>query len=272
MLSPALTEKEQKYSQTGQETLAVVYGAERFHLYLLGSTFTIITDHEPLLGMWKSPKPTTARIERCRLRLMPYEMTSQYWPGRDELNPADYTSRHSHTRARSENAAEAYVNYVSKNAVPKAMAFDEVREVAQQDSQLQKVMCAIQTGRWLEADLRDFSKFKEELIVIHATHGVILRHQRLVIPPSLHRRVVDIDHQLHQGIVKTKQRILENAWFSGIDKKVNETVKSCIFPPNLLALVKTSENLFVQPSSLKAHGLILQMTLLVRFRLVTTCL
>ena len=50
------------------------------------------------------------------------------------------------------------------------MMLDEVHE-ATQDSQLQKVMSAIQTGRWHEADLSYFSKFKEDIIV---THGVNL--------------------------------------------------------------------------------------------------
>ena len=77
---------------------------------------------------------------------------------------------HQHTQARRENAAEAYVNYISKNVVPKTMMLDEVHE-ATQDSQLQKVMSAIQTGRWHEADLSYFSKFKEDIIV---THGVNL--------------------------------------------------------------------------------------------------
>lgn len=68
--SRALTDMEQRYSQTDREMLAVAYGVEHFHLYLFASTFTVITDHKPLLGIMKSRNPTTARIERWRLRLM----------------------------------------------------------------------------------------------------------------------------------------------------------------------------------------------------------
>ena len=59
-----LTDVEQRYSQTEREMLAVVYAAEHFRLYLYGEKFTIITDHRPLLGIVKSFKPATARIER----------------------------------------------------------------------------------------------------------------------------------------------------------------------------------------------------------------
>ena len=104
------------------------------------------------------------------------------------------------------------------------MTLDEVCEAIQQDSQL-PVMSAIQKGRWHEADLSDFSTFKEELIV---TLGVILHDHQLITPASLCQTVIDIAHQSHQGIIKTKQLIQGQAWFPGIDKKVEETVKSCI--------------------------------------------
>ena len=62
--SRAQTDVEQRYSQTDREMLAVVFGVEHFHLYLYGSNFTVYTDHKPLLGIYKSQKSATARIER----------------------------------------------------------------------------------------------------------------------------------------------------------------------------------------------------------------
>ena len=62
--SRALTDVEQRYSQTKREMLDVAYAAEHFHLYLYGEKFTITTDHRPLLMIVKSLKLATARIER----------------------------------------------------------------------------------------------------------------------------------------------------------------------------------------------------------------
>ena len=119
--SRALTDVEQRYSQTDREFLAVVYGVEHFHLYLFGSKFTVTTDHKPLLGIISCSKPATARIERLRLCLMPYEFELQYRPGQDEQNPADYLSRYSElSKPTRDNASEAYVHYVCKNAIPKS--------------------------------------------------------------------------------------------------------------------------------------------------------
>ena len=55
--SRALSDVKSRYSQTEREMLAIVLALEHFHLYLYGSEFTIMTDHWPLLGIFKSHKP-----------------------------------------------------------------------------------------------------------------------------------------------------------------------------------------------------------------------
>ncbi|CAB4031804.1 Hypothetical predicted protein [Paramuricea clavata] len=76
--SRALSSVESRYSQTEREILAVIWAIEHYHLYLYGAKFAIITDHKPLLGIFKSQKPTSARIDRWNLRLMPYDCEVVY--------------------------------------------------------------------------------------------------------------------------------------------------------------------------------------------------
>ena len=92
--SRALSDVEHRYSQTEREMLGVVWAAEHFQLYLYGSEFTIATDHKPLLGIFNSHKPTSGRIDRWKLRLIPYNCQLIYRPGKDAENPADFMSRH----------------------------------------------------------------------------------------------------------------------------------------------------------------------------------
>ena len=40
--------EQRRYSQTEKEALGLVWGCERFHMYLYGVEFTLLTDHKPL--------------------------------------------------------------------------------------------------------------------------------------------------------------------------------------------------------------------------------
>ena len=88
----ALSDVESRYSQTERETLGVVWAVEHSHLYLYGSEFIIATDQKPLLGIFNGHKPTLARIDRWKLRLMPYNCQLIYRLGKDAENPADFMS------------------------------------------------------------------------------------------------------------------------------------------------------------------------------------
>ena len=64
--SRALSPVEQRYSQTERECLSIVWGIEHFHLYVYGKSFTLISDHKPLihiLGTQASPKSKKTVIE-----------------------------------------------------------------------------------------------------------------------------------------------------------------------------------------------------------------
>ena len=62
--SRVLSDVESRYSQTEREVFAVVWGVEHFHLYVYGAQFSVVTDHKPLIGIFKNHKQTSVRIER----------------------------------------------------------------------------------------------------------------------------------------------------------------------------------------------------------------
>ena len=224
--SRALSDVESRYSQTEREMLAVVWGVEHFHLYVYGAQFSVITDHKPLIGIFKNHKQISPRMERWKLRLMPYDCQLIYRPGRDAENPADYMSRHPCPTAREEqNLAEDYVNYVCTNAVPKAMTLEEIKQETRNDAEMQAVIKAVETDQWNVPEVQNYKKLKEELSVFN---GLVLRKNRIVIPSTLRSKSVDLAHGGHQGIVKTKQLIRDKVWFPGIDKLAEEKVKNCL--------------------------------------------
>ena len=91
--SRALSDVETRYSHTEKEALAIVWGCEKFHTYIYGSTFNMINDHKPLELIFNNPNSRPpARIERWNLRLQQYNFKVKYPPGISK--PADYVSRH----------------------------------------------------------------------------------------------------------------------------------------------------------------------------------
>lgn len=70
--SRALSDVERRYSQTVREALAIVWACEKFHVFLYGKDFVMVTDHKPLETIYSPKSKPPARIERWALRLQPY--------------------------------------------------------------------------------------------------------------------------------------------------------------------------------------------------------
>ena len=51
-ISRALTKTQQRYSNIEQELLAIVMVTEQLHHYLFGRSFTVHTDHSPLVQIF----------------------------------------------------------------------------------------------------------------------------------------------------------------------------------------------------------------------------
>ena len=60
------------------------------------------------------------------------------------------------------------------------------------------------------------------------TDTVLSKSDRLVIPATLQERIVDIAHEGHLSIVKTKAPLREKVWFPCMDKIVETKVKACL--------------------------------------------
>ena len=70
--SRTLTDTEKRNLSTEKEALASVWACERYHMYLYGVVFELLTDHKPLEVIYSSKSNLSARIQRWVLRLLPY--------------------------------------------------------------------------------------------------------------------------------------------------------------------------------------------------------
>ena len=94
--SRTLTTSERNYAQLEKEAFSLVYGVQKFHAYLYGRPFILLTDHKPLttiLAPSKSVPPlAAARLQRWALLLSSYDYRIVFRPTKAHAN-ADGLSR-----------------------------------------------------------------------------------------------------------------------------------------------------------------------------------
>ena len=49
-----------------------------------------------------------------------------------------------------------------------------------------------------------------------------------MMPFALQTRAIDLVHEGHQGLVKSKQLIRTKVWFPGIDRKMKKRIERCL--------------------------------------------
>ena len=162
-----LTPTQARYPQIDREALSIYWAVKRFHLFVYGKEFKVVTDHKPLVTLFNNPssKPS-ARIERWLMELQQYRFTVEYRPG--ATNPADYASRHPVGDTESQKydlESEEHIYFVAKNAVPKAITLREIESATAEDLTIQAVMSAVGSGCWHRtspsASLSEISRYEQ---------------------------------------------------------------------------------------------------------------
>lgn len=158
----SLTATEQNYAQTENEALALVWGVERFHYFLFGRQFELVTDYKALETLFAPKSKPCARIERWVLRLMSYKFTVVYIPGKTNIaDPLSRLIKQTNGSIDINNRTEQYIQWILSYAEPKAIKLDEIEEQSANDG-IVAVKLAINCDEW-PADIMAYKVFKNEL-------------------------------------------------------------------------------------------------------------
>ena len=238
--SKTLTDTQRKYGQIQKEALSIIFGLKKFHQFLYGRKFILVTDHKPLISMFGPKKgvPTLAanRLSRWALLLNQYEYTVEYRP----------TNKHGNADALSRLPAG-----------PDA-AFD-----AEEDKEDVDTVCTIKViGRQLDANAAIMAKETAKdpvlsLVVRYTTEGWPMRNQkkeettgeisqmkqvadslsvvdncllygtRVVIPTNLRPQILDILHLGHFGMQRMKQLARTAVYWPRIDADIEDSCRQC---------------------------------------------
>ena len=223
--SKSLSDVERRYAQIEKEALALVWAVERFHFYLYGRQFELITDHKPLETIFGSRSRPCARIERWVVRLQSYKATVVYRPGKSNIaDPLSRLAITSNTIGKTfDEYAEQHVAWVVSNALPVALKITEIEKASESDKIIQSVRIGIEQGVWSD-DAGPYKMFATELCF---ADKILLRGTRIVVPEVLRERTLGLAHEGHPGMTIMKQRLRAKVWWPKLDMQVERYVKSC---------------------------------------------
>ena len=207
--SRSLTKTEQNYSQIEREALSILFGCLKFQVYLLGSPFTVVTDHLPLVPCFNRPKTQMPfRIERIRMKLQGFEFSVRHCRG--ESNISDYISRHfdksNKTATKEAKEIESHIHAVM-STTDDCISIDELKKETSTDpilSHLKDILIGGMNQRMMNNLSYNFQGFKHIYKELYVVDELIMRRNKIIVPASLCKRVIHTGHDGHQGIVKTK--------------------------------------------------------------------
>lgn len=220
----SLTEVEQRYCQTEKEALGCVWGTERFHFYLFGIEFDLMTDAQVLLVLFGPKSKPCARIERWVLRIQTYKYRIVFCPGKKNI--ADPLSRLSQSVAEIkpfDEEAEHYVCRIVAEAKPVAIKLAEIEQCSMEDGEIQAVKKALYENVWTER-AESFKLFEIELCFVG---NILLRGNLMVMPEVLRQRTLELAHEGHPGIVAMKQRLRSKVWWPKLYREAENWVRKC---------------------------------------------
>lgn len=226
--SKTLTCVEQKYPQTQKEALAMVWGVEKFSMYLMNISFTIRTDAEAneyiFGGLHRIGKRAVTRAESWALRLQPYTFNVSRIPG--NLNLADALSRlvvqNPPEKSFDEEAKDKHLLYFLDVGAME-LTWDEIGTFSEQDKELYEIKTAIETGKW-KAGLRTYESQAKNFRTLGS---VIFKNDLIILPQPLRKKAIQSAHQGHMGISSTKRIMREYFWWPGMSSEIELYVKAC---------------------------------------------
>ena len=223
--SKTLTDVETRYVNIERECLSVCYGLEKFHTYVYGKHVIVQNDHKPLeMIQRKSIHATPPRLQCMLLRLQQYDYTIQYIPGQNMVL-ADRLSRF--PSPRENLPIELHQNIYALNFHPDRLLI--IKGAIERDPILSAVYRVTLNG-WpnriqdVPHLARHFWSLRDELMI---EDGVLMKGNRICIPPELHDRTLYDLHDSHQGIEKMTHIARSNVYWPGIDADISDYVRRC---------------------------------------------
>nr|CAI5855280.1 unnamed protein product [Callosobruchus analis] len=224
--SSTLSAAEKLYSNLERESLAIIFALKKFHKYIFGRKFVLLSDHQPLQYIFGRNKgiPVTAasRITLWAITLSAYDYDIQYKKGKLLAN-ADGLSRLPMS-SETQIPSSLYSFNLIEN-IP--LHSNDISKATIKDLTLVKVIDHTKSG-WPSTvqneKLKPFFLRRNELSV---ENNCLLLGNRVIIPEALQNEVLELFHEQHLGIVRTKMLIRAYCWWPNINNDIEKFISLC---------------------------------------------
>lgn len=223
--SQALSDTRKKYSQIDKEAYAIVFAIKKFHQYLWGRRFTLLTDHAPLVQIFSEKKSlplySAMRMQHYAIFLQGFNYEIKYRNTKLHAN-ADCLSRLpiQSPDDTTDNVVDTF-NLEIISELP--VTTDLITRETAKDSDLINIVRKLRRG----ADLKARERFNIDQKEYSLQGNILMRGHRVVVPKVLRKRVLNELHEGHFGVVKTKNLARGYCWWPNIDSDIEYVVGAC---------------------------------------------
>ena len=227
--SRTLSTAEHNYSQLDKEALSIVFGVKRFHEYLVGHKFTIISDHKPLQYLFNEkksiPQMASPRVQRWALTLSGYEYDIVYKPGKQHCN-ADMLSRLPLETAPKDVPVPGDTIMLLETLQSSPVTAKLIKTWTNRDPTLSKVRDLVKKG-WIHTNDPKLRPYQRRHMELSVQADCVLWGNRIIVPPAGQSKVLDVLHDGHPGISRMKELARSFVWWPGLDDDIQNRVQAC---------------------------------------------
>ena len=228
--SRVLSPCEQRYSQFEREALACAWGVQKFHQYLYGRSFTLHSDHKPLLGVFDNPSQVVSpRVLRWCVTLGAYNFKLVFVKGTE--NFTDWLSRYVTTKEQTTEVPVPADMLVNAAFLESELRLTPGVVMSHQgaDSDLKQVRKYIQEGWPPESELTaSLKRYCKSQVCFSLMNDCLWYEDRIIIPRSLVEPVLNLLHEVHSGIVSTKELARRHFWWPSMATDIETFIKECL--------------------------------------------